>query len=84
MSATLISGAGIIVSSSVGGNVDTTIGSGLETVRGKRDMGGAVAWRRIWYTWMNAFLIVDPKVSGECFSVFDYRILNMSSAVCIR
>ena len=48
------------------------------------DLGGVVARRRIWYTWMNAFLIVDPKVSRECFSVFDCRVINMLSDVCMR
>ena len=32
---------------------------------------------------MKSFLSVDPKVSGECFSVGDCRILNMSLAVCL-
>ena len=84
MGTILIYGAGMIVSVSVGANVGTTLGSELGMVRGKRDLGGAVAWRRIWATWMNSFLIVEPKASGECFSIFDCRILNMSSAVCIR
>ena len=84
MGATLISSAGMIVSGSVGGDVGTTLGYELGMVRVKRDLGGAVARRRIWYTWMNAFLIVDPKVSRECFSVFDCRIINMMSAVCMR
>ena len=67
--ATLISGAGVIVSGSVGGDVGTTLGSELGMVGGRRDLGGAVAQRRIWATCMNAFLIVEPKVSGK-FSLF--------------
>ena len=82
--ATLISGAGVIVSSSVGGDVGTTLGYESGMVEGRRDMGGVVARRRIWSTWMNAFLIVEPKVSGEFFSVFYCRILNISSTVCLR
>ena len=82
--ATLIYGAGMIVSGSVGGGVGTTLGSESGMARGKRDLGGAVARRRIWATWMKACLIVDPKVSGECFSVGDFRILNMSPAVFPR
>ena len=82
--ATLISGAGVIVSSSVSGDVGTTLSSELWMVGGRRNLGGAVAQQRIWTTWMNAFLIVELKVSGEFFSVFDYRILNISSAVCLR
>ena len=53
-------------------------------VRSKHDLGGAFAWHRIGATWMKAFLSVEPKVRGECFSVGDCRILNMSSAVCLR
>ena len=66
---TLIYGAGMIVSGSVGGDVGTTLGYESGMVRGKHDLGGAVAWHRIWATWMNAFLIVEPNVSGE-FSLF--------------
>ena len=73
-----------MVNGSVGGDVDTTLGSELGMVRGKRDLGGAVARRRIWATWMKAFLSVEPKVSGECVSAGDCRRLNMSSAVCLR
>ena len=83
MGATLISGAGIIVSGSVGGDVGTTLGYESGMARGKRDLGGELARCRIWATWMKSFLIVEPKVSGECFSVGDCRILNMSSAVCL-
>ena len=83
MGATLISGAGMIVSGSVGGDVDTTIGYESGMVRGKRDLGGAVAQRRIWAIWMKEFLIVELKVSAGCFSVGDCRIINMSSDVCL-
>ena len=82
--ATLISGAGMILSGSVGGDVGTTLGSESGMVRGKHDLGGAVAWHRIWATWMKECLSVEPKVSGECFSVGDFRIINMLSAVCLR
>ena len=84
MGATLISGTGMIVSGSVGDDVGTTLGSESGMVRGKRDLGVEVAQRRIWAIWMKSFLIVEPKVSGECFSVGYCRILNMSSAVCLR
>ena len=84
MGATLISSAGTIVSVSVGDDVGTTLGYESGVVRGKHDLGGAVAWRRIWATWIKAFLNVYPKVSGECYSVGDCRIINMSSAVCLR
>ena len=84
MVVTLIYGAGMIVSGSVVGDLGTTLGSESGMVRCKRDLGGAVAWRRIWSTWMKAFLIEEPKVSGECFSVGDCRILNMSLDVCLR
>ena len=84
MGATLIFGAGVIVSGSVAGDVGTTLGSELEIVGGRRDLGGAVARCRIWATWMNTFLIVEPKVSGEFLSVFDCRILNILSAFCLR
>ena len=47
MGSTLISGSGTIVSGSVGGDVDTTLGSESGMVRGKRDLGDAVARRRI-------------------------------------
>ena len=67
--ATLISGTGMIVSGSVGDDVGTTLGSESGMVRGKRDLGVEVAQRRIWAIWMKEFLIVEPKVSGECFSV---------------
>ena len=46
----LISGAGMIVSGSIGGDVGTTLGSELGMVIGKRDSGGEVARRRIWAT----------------------------------
>ena len=82
--AILISGAGVIVSGSIGDDVGTTLGSELRMVGGRHDLGGAVARRRIWDTWVNVFLIVDPKVSSEFFAVFDCRILNISSAVCLR
>ena len=65
--ATLISGAGVIVSGSVGGDVGTTLGSESEMVGVRRDLGGVFTWHKIWATWMNAFLIVEPKVSSECF-----------------
>ena len=84
MCAILIYGAGMIVSGGVGGGVGTTLGSESRMVRGKRDLGGAVARCRIWSTCMKEFLIVEPKVRGECFSVGDCRILNMSSSVCLR
>ena len=84
MGATLICVVGMIVSGSVGGDVGTTLGSESGMVRGKRDLGGEVARRRIWATWMKSFFIVEPKVSGECFSVGDCRILHMSSDVCRR
>ena len=45
--ATLISGAGMIVSGIVGGDVGTNLGSESGMVRGKRDLGGAVSRRRI-------------------------------------
>ena len=45
--ATPIYGAGMIVGGSVGGNVGTTLGSESGMVRGKRDLGDAVARRRI-------------------------------------
>ena len=47
---TLIFGAGVTVRGSVGVDVGTTLGSELGMVRGKRDLGGAVARRRIWAT----------------------------------
>ena len=53
--ATLISGAGVVVSGSVGGGVGTNLGSESGMVVGRRDLGGAVARIRIWATWMNAF-----------------------------
>ena len=81
---TLISGAGVIVSGSFGGDVGTTLSSELEMVEGRRDLGDAVARCRIWATWINVFLIVEPMVSGEFFSVFDCKILNISSSVCLR
>ena len=84
MGATLIFGAGVIVSGSIGGDVGTTLGSELGMVGGRRDLGGVVARRRIWATLMNAFLIVELKVSGEFFSIFDFRILKILSAVCMR
>ena len=84
MGATLICVVGMIVSGSVGGDVGTTLGSESGMVRGKRDLGGAVDKRRIWATWMKVFLIVEPKLSGECFSVGYFRIINMLSAVCTR
>ena len=56
---TLISGAGMIVIGSVGGDVGTTLSSKLGMVRVKHDLGGSVDWRRIWATWMNKFLIVE-------------------------
>ena len=84
MGATLICVVGMIVSGSVGGDVGTTLGSESGMVRGKRYLGGTVAWSRIWATWMKEFLSVEPKVSGECFSVGDCRILNMSSDICLR
>ena len=64
MGATLVSDAGVIESDSIGGDVGTNLGSELGMVGGRRDLGGAVAWRRIWATWMNTFLIVETKVSG--------------------
>ena len=82
--ATLISSAGMIVIGSLGADVGTTLGSESGMVIGKCDLGGAVDCHRIWATWMKEFLIVEPKVSSECFSVGDCRILNMSSAVCLR
>ena len=69
--APLISGAGVIVGGSISGDIGTTLGSESGMVVGRRYLGGAVARRRIWATWMKACLIVDPKVSGECFSVGD-------------
>ena len=81
MGATLVSDAGVIESDSIGGDVGTNLSSELGMVGGRRDLGCAVARRRIWATWINAFLIVEPKVSGEFFSVFDFRILNILSAV---
>ena len=47
MGATLISGAGVIVSGSVGGDLGTTLGSELGMVGGRCYFGGAVVWRRI-------------------------------------
>ena len=47
MGTTLISGAGMVVSGRVGGDVGTTLGYELGMVRGKRDLGGAVAQRKI-------------------------------------
>ena len=82
--ATLLFGAEVIVSGSIGCDVGTTVGSELGMMGGRRDSGGAVARRRIWATCMNAFFLVEPKVSGEFFSVSDCRILNISSAVCLR
>ena len=84
MGATLISGAGVILSGSVGGDAVTTLGSELGVVGYRRDLGGAVDRRRIWVTWMSAFLIVEPRVSSEVFSVFDCRILKISLDVCLR
>ena len=55
--ATLIFGAGVIVSGSIGGDVGTTLGFELGMVGGRRDLGGAVARRRIWATCMNAFFL---------------------------
>ena len=69
MGTTLIFGAGVIVSGNVGSDVGTTFGSKLGMVVGRRDLRGAFDRRRIWATWMNAFLIVEPNVSGE-FSLF--------------
>ena len=74
----------MIVSGSVGGDVGTTLGSELGMVRVRRDLGGGISWSRIWATCMNAFSIVDPKVSSEFFSVFDCRILNILSAIFLR
>ena len=45
--ATLISGARVVLSGSVGGAVGTTLGSESGVVVGRRDLGGVVARRRI-------------------------------------
>ena len=45
--ATLISGAGVIVRGRVGVDVGNNFGSELGMVRGKHDLGGAVAQRNI-------------------------------------
>ena len=82
--ATLISGAGVIVSGSIGGDVCTILSSESGMVEVRRDLGGVVARRRIWDTWMNAFLILDLNASGELFLFFDCRILNVLLAVCLR
>ena len=50
--ATLIYGAGIIVSGVIVGYAGTTLGSESGMVRGKRYLGGAVSRRRIWATCM--------------------------------
>ena len=47
MGATLISGARVVLSGSVGGAVGTTLGSESGVVVGRRDLGGVVARRRI-------------------------------------
>ena len=84
MGATLVSGAGVVVSGSVGGDVGTTLGSESGMVGGRRDLGGVVARRRIWATWINAFLIVEPKVSGEFFGLQDTQhIVGCLSEVVI-
>ena len=56
--ATLIYGAGFLASDSIGGDVGTNLGYELGMVGSIRDWVGAVAWRMIWATWMNAFLVV--------------------------
>ena len=70
MDATLISGAAVIVSGSVGGDIVTTLSSESGMVVGRRDLGGVITRRRIWATWMNVFFIVEQKVSGEFFLFF--------------
>ena len=45
--ATLIYGAGVIVSGSIGGDVGTTLSSKSGMVGGRRDLGGVLAWPRI-------------------------------------
>ena len=64
---TLISGAGVIVSGSIGGDVGTTLTSESGMVGGRYYLGGVVDRRRIWATWMTVFSIVEPKVSSEFF-----------------
>ena len=65
--ATLIYGSGVVLSGSFGGDVGTTLGYESGMVGGRRDLGGVVSRRRIWATWMNEFLIVEPKLSGDFF-----------------